>query len=41
MRLTSFVGRDADLGRVLDALRVARLKALAGPDFTPQTRPSA
>ena len=31
MRLTSFVGRDADLSRVLDALRGARLVTLAGP----------
>ena len=31
LRLTSFVGRDADLNRVLEALRGARLVTLAGP----------
>ena len=31
LRLTSFVGRDDDLHRVLEALRAARLVTLAGP----------
>jgi len=31
LRLTSFVGRDGDLDRVLEALRGARLVTLAGP----------
>jgi len=31
LRLTSFVGRDADLDRVVEALRGARLVTLAGP----------
>ena len=37
LRLTSFVGRDDDLDRVLEALRGARLVTLAGPGGSGKT----